>query len=684
MSFDKGQNMDDDEINLAELLRSIWFSKFILLIFLVLSIPLSIIFSKYFEPTYKAETVFEKPSQSSNQESSSLRSSVESLGLMSFLNSRPIGGSNDSFFSEIRSESFLKTVILNNAEIDSQMLQKFCPLPSKETSRFSLRALLILLGISENRAPSENQKISLLVQCVNEMLELQLDSFGAVKSNTGSAYRLSIESGDPNFSANLANQIVEQYFVRHETKRDQRFQKVKEYLSKVITEAQVEFTEANKLMQNFIIKNTSLMNIETAINDNADVNLPLPPSPFEAKLKKDFFSLGQLEKSLSQFTLARSKLSYLKDFSQNEIEKAISLTDVQEVLSRTFITSIAKIERLSTGANFKNQEIKKIVSQELKSLEGRIQALENKINNIEEQTLQLMTIENRYQELAIDVSKKKFMFEGLKDQLKEKIFTAGLANIAQPVLLTKAVPPYNKAFPNKKIILAVGVILSIFMGVGYILIRQSSTRRIHSLSQIKRISRFINCYAIKYKQLKLMGERSNESVIGQSFFSHSMGMGKLGCIIDLSQKRHKNSLALDFSKAFANLLVAENSKIVCLDTSLSKKPFSSSKWKNFASHESDPSVKGIMSKNILSVSDVDGMVEAGDIKKIKSKYSDYDKIICTLGAEIGDFAKFKFIEQCDFYILVGRSFHFDEYTYKKFSNTVWEKEKKCLGLFLIN
>ena len=78
------------------------------------------------------------------------------------------------------------------------------------------------------------------------------------------------------------------------------------------------------------------------------------------------------------------------------------------------------------------------------------------------------------------------------------------------------------------------------------------------------------------------------------------------------------------------------------------------------------------------------MIEAGEIKKIKKKYSDYDKIICAMGAEIGDLTKFKFIEQCDFYILIGRSFQFDEYTYKKFSNTVWEKEKKCLGFFLID
>ena len=78
------------------------------------------------------------------------------------------------------------------------------------------------------------------------------------------------------------------------------------------------------------------------------------------------------------------------------------------------------------------------------------------------------------------------------------------------------------------------------------------------------------------------------------------------------------------------------------------------------------------------------MISAGEVNKIKNKYSGYDKIICALGTEIGDLTKFKFVDQCDFYILIGRSFHFDEYTFKKFSNTIWEKEKKCLGFFLID
>ena len=87
-------------------------------------------------------------------------------------------------------------------------MRQFCPLPSKETSKFSLRSLLISLGISENKDPSERQKVSLLVKCVNSMLEIEFDNYSAGDS---SAYRLSIESPNLIFGR-LANEIVDKYF----------------------------------------------------------------------------------------------------------------------------------------------------------------------------------------------------------------------------------------------------------------------------------------------------------------------------------------------------------------------------------------------------------------------------------------------------------------------------------------
>ena len=108
MSFDEEQHMHDGELGLAELFRSIWFYKFTILMFIVLSVPISIMFSSTLKPTYKAVTVFEKPVLTKKTRGSSLKDEAKGLGFLDIIGSGPIGGPTGSFNSEIRSESFLK------------------------------------------------------------------------------------------------------------------------------------------------------------------------------------------------------------------------------------------------------------------------------------------------------------------------------------------------------------------------------------------------------------------------------------------------------------------------------------------------------------------------------------------------------------------------------------------------
>ncbi len=106
MSFDEKQNSDNDEVDLAQLFSSIWFSKFTLLIFIIVSVPISIGISTIIKPTYKAETVFEKPIKADTQSNNSAIDGSAGLGFLALLRRGPIGGAADAFFSEIRSESF--------------------------------------------------------------------------------------------------------------------------------------------------------------------------------------------------------------------------------------------------------------------------------------------------------------------------------------------------------------------------------------------------------------------------------------------------------------------------------------------------------------------------------------------------------------------------------------------------
>ena len=78
--------------------------------------PVSVYYSSTIQPKYKAETVFEKAREVNTQNNSSLLNNIEGSRLFSFISGMPSGGSGDSFYSEIRSDSLLKTVILNNDE----------------------------------------------------------------------------------------------------------------------------------------------------------------------------------------------------------------------------------------------------------------------------------------------------------------------------------------------------------------------------------------------------------------------------------------------------------------------------------------------------------------------------------------------------------------------------------------
>ena len=82
-------------------------------------------------------------------------------------------------------------------------------------------------------------------------------------------------------------------------------------------------------------------------------------------------------------------------------------------------------------------------------------------------------------------------------------------------------------------------------------------------------------------------------------------------------KKENDLLASEFSETIANLLAAENSKIVCLDASPSKKPFSASTQNNFVSDGSDLMLKEFRPKIFYPFNDEDGMIEAGEINKIK-------------------------------------------------------------------
>ena len=687
MDVSANEALGNDEVELGQIAKALWFNKITILLFLFMSVPLSISYTSWRVPLFQAEAMFEKPSNRNNGENT--LGATESLIFSALLGSEK-SASESNHLSIIRSNSFLKSVIFNNEELDSVTLDKFCRIPFGPPPAFSFRSLLVALGLSQVNVPNEDQKVQLKIDCVRRMIEIKYDTYQSVPTN---AVKILVNTKDAFFSANLANQVVKKYFLWHEENRDLKFQNIKAYLSDTISEAQYEFSQASEIMQNFVIEHALQGKINASVNSvNSNpsavrgIVMVAQESPFRIEMKKEIARLGQLEKSQSQFEEAKVRLSMLKEKDNKSIRNFVLSTQVQGVLSRSFISYISKIEELSFDQKDQKSDIKTSIEAELKRLEGQIRAIEKKIKQREDETLQLMNVENRYQELALDVQKKQLIFEGLKDQLNRKILETGLENLDEPVLLTKAVPPFSSSSSSKKVIvLMAGVLFTVF-GIIYVLVRQTFLKRVYTLGQLQKLSSLLPFFKIRLKDLNWKNKKPDETVLSQSVYSNTQETGALGCVIDISgNKGSDGSLASNFAASLGSLIAVDSKKVACLEPLQSKTqfldPFQLVKTSQLGKSST---IDGATSNLTFMVADDEGLIDSGEISKIKKKYANYDKVLCALGAGIGDITKFNFIQRCDFYVLIGKSAQINERDFQKFSNKVWERGKKCLGFFLID
>ena len=666
-TIDEENELVDNEIRLDELWQTIWANRLVLVFFVFISLPISIMYVNSIPPEFKAEAVLEKPKDDMRSQQQSM-----SAGSMFSLLTGSKSGQDLSHVALIMSDSFLKTVAVNNPDLDNVSLNKFCS-PYKPPQGFSLASLLVLLGISDVKYPSEIQTLDKLLKCVRKMIEIAYFKYGNEDTD---AVKIIVRSQNAFFSANLANQIVQKYFLALEKNRNEKFRDVQNYLSQTISDAQEELSYAQVALQDFLIQHALLGNISTSSGNLSKGNATFEVSPFRVEMRKKISTLGQIEKSQAEFVSMKSKIINLIDNNYRDIDQII-LTDSQAVLSRNFISTISKIFEPKNKGSF---DLEKIVSQEIKRLEKQIQIFEKKIMQAESSTLKLMDIENRFQELAINVQKKLVTFEGLKDQLNLMIVEGGMESISKPVLLTEAVPPLLPFSPNKRQTVILGFLVSSFLGILYALMKQHWLKKIYAVSQVKKINKYLRCYQIKLSALK----KRNDQALNRTFFTNLKNAGKVGCVIDLSRGRRSDlSLSSSFSMLVGKCLAVDNEKIICLDSEFSKSSVLFSGKKALSEIRDDQS--GVPENNKTIFKEIDNsMIETGDLAAIKEKYLTFDRILCSLNSEVSDFIKFNLIEKCDFYIFVGKVAKIDEYVFKNFSDINSLEEKKCLGFFLIN
>lgn len=662
------------DVNLYELIHVLWANKIIYFISFVASVFLALFIIYRTDPSFKAETVIEKPGDRNDKGELGIGLDPPASIFLSSLVGTNISKTELDHLSVISSDTFLHGVIFNNDEIDKDVLTKACP-SYEPPAPFSIGSLWITLGISEKKFPSDAQQQDRIIACVEEMINIAYFTYG---SDQTKAIKITVTSPGPNFSSTLANEIVKKYFAREQAIKQDYLRKIKAFLANTISISQDELSEAKNDLQNFIVKHALLGNIKTVDANNIEI------SPFNLEMKSKIKSLGQIERSQNQFNDVKNKLLELKEKEPENINQFISTIEPKGILSRKFISATMVNESLSPTLTLKNPIFLNKLNEEVRRLDDQIELFNKKIKKREVQTLELMNIENRYQELLLDVQKKAVVFEGLKSQLNQKVLEEGISQLTSPVLLSKAVPPILPSAPNKKLILALVLTIFMFLATGYILLRQISMKKIYVVDQIKRMQKSYNVLVIKNRELKRSGSKSIEDVIDTSFLTVLKKAGQFGCIIDLSRSSHSNTLSAKLvSNSLSELFNKNNESVALINLKMDKfiDPIFSKEQKDSGQQSIS---EGILSDNLKQLNkDIAYPIDIEELSKVQTECKIFDRVLLPLSCVIDDLTKLEMLDKCDFYIFIGKTAQCDELAIKRFSNKTWEREKKCLAFFLI-
>ena len=193
------ENISEDELDLKALLVALLSNKLIITFFFCLSIPIALLFIFFTPPQYKAEALISIPT-----ENETVSNNSGDMSLISALLGRR-GNQKSDINYVLRSNAFLKTVISDNNEIDISLLES---LPQFGSS-FKIFDMQFHLGLNKIKMPTEEQKLLHSYNCLNKLFKVE--NFETTNGEKTSAIRIVAETFDPNFSANLVNQIIEKY-----------------------------------------------------------------------------------------------------------------------------------------------------------------------------------------------------------------------------------------------------------------------------------------------------------------------------------------------------------------------------------------------------------------------------------------------------------------------------------------
>ncbi|EKF48511.1 chain length determinant protein [Thermosipho africanus H17ap60334] len=371
---------------------------------------------------------------------------------------------------------------------------------------------LNLLEYFRNKVKDEEAKKNITINYVISTLQEEIITVEPLKDTSFIEIKVSLD--DKELAYKISKTLIDAYTeVSSELNKDENTYMI-EFIEKQLPVTEKELAEIEEKLKNFKQTKSVLPSKEAELLLDALSEIDKQYFATKIQYQETLTKLDELKKSVSDVKDLIEKLKYIPNspiiasLREKLTEYQIEYNALLQKYSEDSVEVSEYKARIEEAQKRIQQEVKNIISSQLNTddpilssisselvttqssieiLKASLNALLSLKTELENQIKKLPEIEQEYLSLQRDYQLKQSAYVLLKSKLEEaKLTTAGL-NLNVPIIVDEPFIPEKPAKPNKKLTLAIGGVLGIFLGILAVFLSEASDKKIRDSFDIEKL-----------------------------------------------------------------------------------------------------------------------------------------------------------------------------------------------------
>ena len=383
-------------------------------------------------------------------------------------------------------------------------------------------------ALNEGRS-MDDMKISLYSTIVDELLVIS-----PVKDSNIIEVKFSCE--DPKLASEVVNEIVQNYMNFSETIAKRQITLRKQFIDEQLPAVELDLKKAEEALTKFK-EETNIYDAGTQAKSILNLMTTMSSKLEEAKIQVDMsektleFYTAQLEGLEQDLKDARDSLTFdpiVLQLKSKLINLQVEIAGLKETYTENNPTVLEKQRELQETKSQLETEVARIMSSKIRKAsnpvyqqvfqnlitgeaqrlvyETQVEAYQKLLDDLQKQLAKLPYLEQRLIGLQREYMAKQTVYQTLVQAQYEALISEA-AVTSNSYVLDPAVPPLRPTKPNKKLSLAIGGVLGIFLAILAVFISEASDKRVKSesdaefyLGKENILSKIPVCKTVKQKE----------------------------------------------------------------------------------------------------------------------------------------------------------------------------------------